>query len=310
MQRQELTDRTGSIHNVFSEALGATSFKGVIPGTGWKQGLGGIFHEEGRILYSDLAGLPASDGAVPGHSKAVRYGTVEGNPVLDIGRIHDNESRNPEIAMAMRMILEALKDNLHGLIVTNGVGTLHGPIEDPRGKLMGMLRTWGIDAQAWLIRSRAKEEIGIGQVCVVDSFDTRYLGPASPLVAGEFVDPCHHGYQRDNGHYLRLAQTQVRAIQGSAPLGRYGFIFGPQFEDPEVKLTMRKDGDDIVGMSGKEGIMATQMGLPFMHLALTTNGAFAPHSHAGNEAMGEERSGMLGDILKGLIKSEWTPSSL
>lgn len=303
MERQELAERTEQIKSVFKQNLGDEKFKGVISGTGWKKGLNGVFKPEGVVPYSSLRDLPASDGSVPGHSKSVRYGTVDGTPALEIGRIHDNESRDPDIAMAMRMILEALRDNLKALIITNGVGTLHGPIEDPRGKLIGQLRTWGIDAQAWLMRSRPKEEIGVGQVCVVDSFDTRYLGSASPLVAGEFVDPYHHGYQRADGHYVKLAQTIVRHFQGSAPLARLGYLFGPQFEDTMVKLAMRKDGDDVVGMSGKESVMATQLDLPFVHLGFTTNGAFAPHTHAGNEAKGAEKSTLLGEVLKGLITS-------
>lgn len=305
MERQELADKTEAIEKAFEREIGNTEFKGVIPGTGWRQGLNGIFKPEGVIRYQSLVDLPSVDGSVPGHSKAVRYGTVDGTPALEIGRIHDNESRDPDIALAMRMILEALQKNLSGLIITNGVGTLHGPIEDPRGKVISQLRTWGIDAIAWLMRSRPKEEIGVEQTCVVDSFDTRYLGAASPLVAGEFVDTHHDGYHREKDRYLKLAQAAVTEVQGSAPLARYGYLYGPQFEDVMVKLAMRLTGDDVVGMSGKEGIQATKMGTPFVHLAFTTNGAFAPHSHRGNEAVGEAHKGQLGEVLRGLVRSDW-----
>ncbi len=206
----------------------------------------------------------------------------------------------------MRMVLDAIAANLDGLVITNGVGTLHGPIPDPRGKLIGMLRTWGIDLQALLMRSRAKQEISTGDVCVVDSFDTRYLGQSTPLLSGEFVDTQHAGYERDDRHYLNLAQEIVAGSQGKAPLARLAYLFGPQFEDTGVKLALRKDGCDVVGMSGAEGIIATNLNIPFIHLALATNGAFAPHTHKGNEATGETKAGLLGEILKNAVTTEWS----
>jgi purine nucleoside phosphorylase len=302
MDKREVDRRVAHAKKVVApafEGAGDRKFLGIIPGTGWGDGLkeGGFepLHEFGY----DKMKIPGADSRIAGHSKSMRVGLLHGRPVVVMGRVHPNEANNPDLVYAMRIVIESVREHLEGLIITNGVGTLHGPINEHLGAIQSRIHTAVINYLAYIHSGRKSEPIGIGDVSVTDSFDTLCVGKDTPLFSGEFVDPHHNGYHRDNDRYLGLGRDAVRYVQGRAPLAKFSYIHGPQFEGPGEKIAARARGCDVIGMSGLEGLVAKNV--PFTHLTLATNGAFAPHSHKGNLDVGEQKAKITAAILEVLM---------
>jgi len=281
------------------EGAGDKKFLGLVSGTGWGDGLKeGGFQTVKETDYNDMR-IPGAESHVAGHSKSMRVGLLHGRPVIVMGRVHPNEANNPDLVYAMRIIIDSVRERLEGLIITNGVGTLHGPINEHLGPVTSSEHTATIDNLAYIHNGRKSEPIGIGDVAVVDSFDTLCVGKDTPLFAGEFVDPHHDGYHRDGDIYLRLGRDVVSRVQGRAPLAKFAYMHGPQFEGPGEKIAARARGGDVIGMSGLEALVAKE--IPFAHLVLATNGAFAPHSHKGNLEVGEQRAKITAAVLEVLM---------
>lgn len=305
MHLHEVEDRTGLAADVLCQEFGVLPPSlGVMPGTGWDRGLQDSFQTEVEVPYDrlHLPGVTQDNAGVPGHKKSIRKGTINGRPVLAIGRVHPNEWKDADITLATRIVMGAVKDVLDGLIVTHGVGTLHGRIGVEQGMIRSLIRTAVIDAIGYAFRGRRIDPVNVGDVAIIDSMITSHIGTATPLMAGEFVDSFHNGIHRDGDVYFNLARQAVAEIQGRCPRANYGFVLGPQFESLLDKLALRAMGGDVVGMSGTETLLATQWDIPFAQLVLATNGPFAAHSHTGNQDVGVQHALKLGRILARLAE--------
>jgi purine nucleoside phosphorylase len=303
MNKRELDQRIEGARDVVKPAVGDKRFLAIVPGTGWGDGLGEIFEPEKKIHYGDLR-VPGAESVVEGHSKTMQIGRIGDRPVIVMGRVHVNESTDPNLVLAMRIVIESVRDSLDGIVVTNGVGSLHGHINQHLGWLTSAIHTAVLNASAYIHTGRRSEIIGTGDLAVADGFDTTTVGRDTPLLSGEFVDWHNDGYHREKDRYFELGRDAVLKGQGQNPRARVAFMHGPQFEDIPVKIAARARGCDVIGMSGLEGLAATNTGIPFSHLVLVTNGPFAPHSHEGNQEVGKSRASTAGFILR-LLSETW-----
>lgn len=304
MNIREANERTAVAEAVISDQLGGGDrFLGIIPGTGWAQGLEAIFTQHGEVPYDDL-NIPGTGAHVEGHSKSLKIGEIEGRKVLVFGRVHPNEEgRNPDLPQAMRIVIGAVREKLDGLIVTNGVGTLHGRIRTGNGLIHDLVREAIIDTIGWSKRGRRQEPIGVGDLAIVDDVITESLGGSTPLLAGEFVDFYHGGIHAGDDIYFNIAREAVAAVQGRCPRAASYFIAGPQFEGPIDKFNARASGADVIGMSGQETLAARKFGVPYAHLVFATNGAFGMHSHEDNQTMGAQNAHKMRGVLKQLART-------
>ncbi len=291
MNHSELADREGAAREKLTQEMGELPPSvGIFEGTGWNKGVKGIFEEETSVPYHVLGvpGVEKESGKVDGHSKTVRKGTIDGRPALVIGRVHANESKNPYGPLGTRVVMGAVRPALEGVIVTHGVGSLSGRIGTEQGVIKSLVRTALIDAMGWAHRGRRMNETSPGDLAVVESIQNRYFGTGTPLIAGEFVDPDNFGIRGGDGRYIALAERALLEAQGKAPRVVYGYVPGPQFESLGDKLAFRSAGCEVIGMSGHEVSLATLWNIPVAQVVLITNGAFAPHSHTGNQAVGAQ----------------------
>lgn len=310
MHLQQAEDRIEAARVKMEARLGGGNFLAIVPGTGWKQGLDGLFQQKDQIPYGEL-GVPMVSGTVEGHDKSLKVGTIDDRDVLVFGRVHSNEEpRHPDINHAMRVAIGSARDRLDGLVVTNGVGTLHGPVGLERGRLHSLIQTALLDALGWAFRGRRKEELDESDLAVIEDVVTLSLGSHTPLLAGEFIDAFSpapenkHGLHRDNDRYFAVAREAVEEVQGRCPRATYCFIPGPQFEGPMVKKIFRGLGGDVVGMSGQEVLLATLWDIPSANLVFVTNRAFEAHSHENNTNAGERNAGKMKRVLQ-ILAHTW-----
>jgi len=304
MNTTELNDRTGQAKEIITRELGQFRAIGVAPGTGWNEGVKTAFKEEESLPYAEF-GVPGSELEVEGHSKALKLGEIDGRQTLIIGRVHPNENTtHPDLRQAMAFIIGALDDCLDGLIITNGVGTLQGPVGRERGMVNSLVQTALLDLMGWAQRGRKQEPIRVGDVALVDDVKTALLGQFTPLGAGEFVDFYRNGIHRDDDRYFDIARRAITGVQGHCPKAQARFILGPQFEGPADKMEFRAQGDDVVGMSGIQEILAcTRLGVPFEQIVLATNGPFEPHTHEENQRTGRRNAEKAAEILRSLSRA-------
>jgi purine nucleoside phosphorylase len=309
MELQELNDRSAEAKNRIEREFGSLpSSLGVFPGTGWKDGLDACLEQQGEIPYAELKIPGLSSSSIAGHSKSLRFGHVGGRPVIAMGRVHANESKDPDATLGTRVVMGAVKDSLDGVIVTHGVGSLHGRIGQEQGHIKSLLRTGLIDLMAWAHRGRRKDEVKTGDLAIVDTIATRHYGDGTPLLAGEFIDPHWGGLHRDNDRYFAIAEAALKEIQGRAPRVALAYVQGPGFETAHDKLAFRSTGCDVIGMSGHEVSLATLWNIPVAQLVLVTNGAFEPHSHEGNQDTGRASAQKTQAVLE-VLANTW-PSRL
>ncbi|MFA7685654.1 MAG: hypothetical protein WCX95_02555 [Candidatus Gracilibacteria bacterium] len=303
MNKSELAERTEAASERVKSEFGNERFLAVIPGTGWKEGLDGLFHQENEIPYGELD-VPDSAVAVDGHTKSIRVGDINGRPTLVLGRVHPNEEiRHPDLAQAMRIVIGAVRERTDGLLVTNGVGTLHGRVSvEGGGCLQSLIATAVLDVMGWANRGRRQEHVGIGDLAIVDDMITTSLGSNTPLLGGEFADFYHggkdaYGIHRDNDRYFNIAREAIANVQGRCSRAVHFHAPGPQFEGPTMKRTLRAMGADVVGMSSQENLIAAWDKIPFANVVLATNGAFEHHTHAENQEMGRSAANRTREVL-------------
>lgn len=307
MNKTELTDRIAAADELVGRRIGDDRSLAIIPGTGWAEGLQEIFTQRDEIQYNDLA-VPDAAVDVEGHRKSLRVGEINGRKVVLLGRVHPNEEiRHPDLPQAMRIVIGAVKKRVDGLLVTNGVGTLHGPIEvEGGGWIQNLIATMILDAMGWANRGRIQEHIGIGDLAVVDDMITTALGSDTPLLGGEFADFYHggrgaYGIHRDNDRYFDVARRAIERVQGSCSRAVHFHTPGPQFEGPTMKRNLRAMGADVVGMSSQENLIAAWEEIPFANVVLATNGAFEHHTHAENQKIGRKAAVKTRRVIKRIV---------
>ena len=256
-----------------------------------------------------------TSGEVGGHTKSLKIGTIDGRGAMLFGRVHPNEDlRDPDLNQAMRIVIGGARDRLDGLLITNGVGTLHGPIGLERGRFHSLIQTGIIDTVGWAVRGKRKDPIAVGELALVGELNTMLLGACTPLLAGEFEDAFSaapgntRGIHRDDNYYFNIAQDIITQVQGRCPVATDFFIPGPQFEGPMVKKIARLLGSDVIGMSGQEVLLATAYDIPFAQVVFSTNGPFETHSHKGNGIEARKNSGKMGRVLE-VFASTWPQKS-
>jgi purine nucleoside phosphorylase len=304
MNSAELADRTGEAKRIIQAELGDIHAFGIVPGTGWNEGVKAAFKPALKIPYQRL-GVPGSELEVPGHSKSLVLGDIDGRDTLVLGRVHPNENiTHPDLRQAMALVIGAVDECLDGLVLTNGVGTLHGRVGVENGLIHSLVQTAVLDVMGWAHRGRRQERIDVGDVALVDDVKTATVGGLTPLGAGDFIDFYHNGIHRDGNEYFDLTRRVIADVQGRCPRAQSRFISGPQFESPADKLEFRGRGDDVIGMSGIQEILAcTKLGIPFEQIVLATNGPFGLHDHFGNQRTGGKNAEKAARILRGLSQS-------
>ncbi len=288
MNKTGLDYRVAEIEQSVGDVIGTDKAVGIIAGTGWKEGVNSAFEPTGVEVPYDQLNLPGMDEGILGHEKSLRVGTVGGRRVVIIGRVHANESTDPDSPLAMTMIIGALRRQLAGLIITTGVGSLHGAIPE--------------DEET---REQEGFPLQTGDIAVTTDISTLHIGRATPVI-GAYPDFYHKGIHREDNGYFDLAVKVVREVQGRCCQAVYSFNFGPYFEGPNDKANLRREKGDVVGMSGLEHIPATLYGIPTAGLNIITNGATGEHSHGGNVAVGQRYCGKTSDVLRKLV-AVWPP---
>lgn len=232
MNSAELADRTGEASLKLQAELGDLRGLGIVPGTGWAEGVKAVFNERQAVPYSAL-GIPGSDLQVAGHSKALKIGDIGGRAALVLGRVHPNENMtDPHLRQAMILLIGALRSHLEGLVITNGVGSLHGPVGREKGLVHSAVRTAILDLLGWAHRGRRQERIRVGDIAIVDDVKTGLVGGLTPLGAADFVSFYHDGLHRDGDRYFNAARRAIARVQGYCPRAQARYIPGPQFEGP------------------------------------------------------------------------------
>ena len=167
MEHSELADREQSAREKLIQEMGEIpNSVGIFPGTGWRKGVEDIFEEDASVPYHVLRvpGVEQGGGEVNGHSKTIRKGRIDGRPALVMGRVHANETRDPNGPLGTRVVMGAVKDVLDGVIVTHGVGSLSGRIGREQGLIKSLVRTALIDAMGWAHRGRRMAETNPGDL--------------------------------------------------------------------------------------------------------------------------------------------------
>jgi len=309
MNSAKLSEKVEETNEKIKSKLGNLSALGITTGTGWSDGVNNIFHTEEEIPYKEL-GIPGSELEVKGHEKTLKAGYIkiaEGirRNVLVLGRVHPNENiTHPDLRQAMAVLIGGLREHLEGLIITNGVGTLHGRVGLEKGQLHSLVRTAMLDVLGWMHRGRRKTPINVGDIALVDDVKTSLVGSLTPLGAGEFIDFYHNGIHRDKDFYFKIAHEAIEAAQGKCPIAQSRFIAGPHFEGPSDKIEFRAKGDDVIGMSGIQEIFScVRNDIAFAQVILATNGPFGTHSHEGNQEAGKGNTKKAEMVLRNLIKN-------
>ncbi len=296
-------ERLDHAERIIKSELGDQRFLAVVPGTGWKNI---PFKKRQEIPYTEMA-VPGADHEVEGHNKALSIGEINGRDVIMVGRVHANEDpRAPDLQKAMLLLINSVRNNVDGVIITNAAGTLHGRINGKRGLVRSLIDTAIVDVMGSALRGRSKEPLGVGDIAVLDQISTLSLGGNTPLGAGGFVDyssaNADHGLHGYGNFPFEMARRAVGSAQkGQAPQANYYYIPGPQFEGPWDKKIMRALGGDAVGMSSAQGVLAaTKAQLPMAGLTFVTNPAFGTHSHQENLAVAEANAPKMGRVMEDL----------
>lgn len=227
-----------------------------------------------RVPYRDIPGFPGV--SVAGHAGLLVGGRIEGVPVLvQSGRFHLYEGHGAETAALPIRVFAAL--GIQRLILTNAAGGLRATFRIPTLMLLA------------------------------DHINLMWRNPLIGAVAeGEDRFPdMSEPYDRD----LRdLARTV--ALREGIPLeeGVYAGLLGPSYETPAEIRMLARLGADAVGMSTvPETVAARARGMRVLGISSITNLAAglsaAPLSHADVMQAGEQLSGQLERLVRGVVAS-------
>ena len=176
-------------------------------------------------------------------SAEIITGSLAGKPVLFLAR-HGHPHRIPPHKVNYRANIQALKDaGATAIIAVNAVGGIH-PECEPAGLMIPdqiVDYTWG--------REHTFFADDLHEVVHVD-FSWPYDEPLRQLVLHE------------------AAKLPLKIMDK----GVYGATQGPRLETAGEIQRMKRDGCDIVGMTGMpEAVLARELNLPYVCIALVVN---------------------------------------
>ena len=212
--------------------------------------------------YNDIFSVQST---VPGHQGKLIEGELAGKRILIMsGRFRIYEGHNAQKAVEPIEYLKKL--GVTTLITTSACGGLN-PKYQP------------------------------GDFVILNDLLT--LFSPSPLVGAKFQD-LSQIYDRE---LQKIAEKSMSNLNLSFHKGVYVYYHGPNFESPADKMALRHLGADIVGMSTvPETIMAKNLGMKVLGLALVTNLAFVKHSHKDvleqSQKSGKQMSQLLFEIIQ------------
>jgi purine-nucleoside phosphorylase len=250
-----------------SKKLGEISSKiGIITGTGW----GDIVNEveiKNEIKYSEIPGVGSA--LVAGHAGKIVYAKYNSKDVIILqGRLHPNESYDPNQSFKMRILIGILsKLGIKKMIVTNAAGALN-------------------------------EDYKVSDLIIINDFISLFLASSTPLFGGEFVD----FYSNMKKDLQEKAKEVLKNASIDVKEGKYVYLRGPQFESPTDKRVLLNLGADMVGMSSlQEAIICSLFKIEFFGISFITNLAFVEHSHEDNCKIAKENGYKMVSFLKGMI---------
>lgn len=238
----------------------------IIGGTGLTQ-LEGLTIRQSLPLETPY-GKPSAD---------VLRGEYAGREVLFLAR-HGHPHRIPPHQVNYRANLWALREaGAEAFLAVNAVGGIHA-------------------------------SMGTGHLCVPHQIVDYTYGRGHTYFEGELEAVTHVDFSYPYDEALRQKLIAALGAEGCAWSGHgvYGCTQGPRLETAAEITRLERDGCDIVGMTGMpEAVLARELGLPYVCLALVVNPA-AGKSHqlitmadierALSEGMGRVKS-VLGRLL-------------
>lgn len=203
--------------------------------------------------------------SVPGHENKVIEATLNSKKVIFLsGRLHIYEGLTAnESAETVRYLY---KQGVRKIIITSAVGALN-PLYH------------------------------VGDLVVLSDLLTIFS--PSPLSGATFQDMS----APFSNQLIKAAEKTCVETGLTAQKGVHAFMRGPHYETFADKKALRILGADVVGMSmAPEVIMAKNLGMEILGLALVTNLAFVKHSHKEVLAAAENQEKKLKAFLIRLIE--------
>jgi purine-nucleoside phosphorylase len=248
----------------------------LILGTGWGDTL--EMKVEAEAPLKQLPGFEKL-GSLDGHRRMLSYGRIAGRPAVALrGRIHLNESHDPDHWMMVRLQAEMLvKLGARRLILTNAAGSL-----SPR--------------------------VRVGDIVLADGFLLAFAPPL-PLVGGEFVSP-EDAIDRD---FVDGAFDASSDLCGLVKRGGYAMLRGPAFEGRRYdKALLASSGASVVGMStvpeAAVAALYAEDGVRVVPVSYVTNSAHEDHSHEENCRRAKADAPRLGSFLTGIVRDLPVPA--
>jgi 5'-methylthioinosine phosphorylase len=178
-------------------------------------------------------------------SAALRIGRLQERPVVFLPR-HGDKHRIAPHRINYRANLSALKQ----------VGVTH---------ILAVAAVGGIN-----------EQFGPGVLSVPDQLIDYTYGREQSFFSDEFSADRHIDFTWPYDQMLRAAMLEAGRELGLVLVdgGTYGAVQGPRLETAAEIQRMRRDGCDLVGMTGMpEASLAREIGLPYATLAVVANWA-------------------------------------
>ena len=266
---------TEMIHNAVCQIQSHVSNRpdiGIVLGSGWGKFAESI-QDAVKIPYAQLPGFATA--SVPGHAGFLVMGRVGSTRVAALqGRFHYYEGH--DLATTTFPIRVLARLGLRTVVLTAATGGIRPDLQP--GDL----------------------------VCLTDHIN---LIGANPLRGPHHA---HLGDRFPDMSQVYDPELRALAIQTARRLGiqlKYGVyaaMAGPSYETPAEIRMLSNLGADVVGMStGPEAIVARQMGLKVLGLALVTNSAAGlthqPITHAEVLATGANASQELTSLLENIV---------
>ncbi len=254
---------------------------GLVLGSGWGEFADSV-ENAAAIPYPEIPGFPSP--AVPGHAGRLILGQIDHTPVAVLqGRFHFYEGHDLTTTTLPVRVLARL--GVQKLILTAATGGIRSDLQP--GDFL----------------------------CISDHLNLMganpLRGPHCEELGARFPDMS----QVYSPHLRKMALQAAERLGLIMSEGVYAALPGPSYETPAEIRMLRTLGADVVGMSTvPEAIVARQMGLEVLGLALVSNAAAGvtdqPIDHAEVLAAGNAAAGRMNGLLNLIVKNMMTRSAI